>query len=376
MRRLWLTLAAAALLAAGCGGSRHAGTRHGGAPAQQKLLVGAVEDAAKWSPNPKATMALARDTGFRAVVLSAVWSRGDTAAHDLPPLRRAVAGAGVAGVEPIVAVYQMSSSTPLTDADRTAFASYAAALVRALPEVHDVIVGNEPNLNLFWMPQFDTSGGDAAAPAFERLLAQTYDAVKTARPDVTVIGAGLSPHGSDDPSSSRPTHSPTQFIRDLGAAYRASGRTKPIFDVFDIHVYGESPQVPPTVAHPNTTSIGIADYGKLVGLLRSAFGTVPPIAYGEYGVETAIPPDKASLYSGHEVVAAVDPATQARYYDEAIGMAACQPEVKMLFLFHVTDESKLSGLQSGLRYADGSPKPSLALVQPHLAHPVCKSPQR
>ena len=27
--------------------------------------------------------------------------------------------------------------------------------MRDVPEIRDVIVGNEPNLNRFWMPQFD-----------------------------------------------------------------------------------------------------------------------------------------------------------------------------------------------------------------------------
>jgi hypothetical protein len=35
----------------------------------------------------------------------------------------------------------------------------------------------------------------------------------------------------------------------------------------------------------------------------------------------------------------------------------------MLLLFHVVDESRLEGLQSGLRYADGSRKSSLDTVR-------------
>lgn len=320
-------------------------------------------------------MGLARSAGFRAIVLSAVWSRGRAAEADLPALRRAVAAATAAGIEPVLAVYQLSSSTPLDDADRAAFAAYAAALARALPAVRDVIVGNEPNLNLFWQPQFQ-GAADAAAPAYERLLAQTYDALKAADPKLTVIGGALAPHGGDDPTSSRPTHSPTAFIRDLAAAYRASGRRTPLMDAFSIHVYGESPKVPPTLAHPRTTSIGIADYRKLVGLLAAFDGTAQPgstlpIVYGEYGVETQVPAAKRSLYTGHEVVAAVDEATQARDYEEAIRLAACQPTVRMLFFFKVADESQLQGFQSGLDYADGSPKTSLAQVKPLIEHPVC-----
>ena len=90
-----------------------------------------------------------------------------------------------------------------------------------------------------------------------------------------------------------------------------------------MHPYGDSSSQPPTFAHPLSTSIGIADYGKLVSLLGEAFdgtaqpGSALPIVYGEYGVETQIPSDKASLYSGAEIrmsTKPVDPATQAAYY--------------------------------------------------------------
>jgi hypothetical protein len=348
------------LAVAGCGGST-----------QPKLLVGAVEDAAKYAPDAGAQMQLARESGFRAVVLSAVWKDGASAAADLPPLRRAVAAAVQHDVRPVLAVYQFSSSTPADPARRTAFASYAAALAKALPDVRDVIVGNEPNLNLFWMPQFGASGSDQAAIDYEQLLATTYDALKAEDGGLNVIGGGLAPHGSDRPTG-RPTHSPTEFIRDLGAAYRASGRAEPIMDAFDIHVYGESSRIPPSLRHPNTTTIGIADYPQLVRLLTNAFagtaqeGSKLPIVYGEYGAETQIPPAKAGLYTGHEVVSVVDEATQARYYRQAIEATERQPNVHMLFFFHVVDESALEGLQSGTRYADGSPKSSEAPVRAAL----------
>jgi hypothetical protein len=242
-----------------------------------------------------------------------------------------------------------------------------------------VFVGNEPNLNLFWQPQFDESGGDAAAAGYERLLAATYDALKSVSRGITVVGGNLSPHGQDDPSSSRPTHSPTRFIRDLGAAYRNSGRDRPLLDAFSIHVYGESSAIPPSFAHPKTTSIGIADYGKLEALLHEAFdGTAQdaaklPVDYGEYGVETTVPADRTSAYTGHEVVKTVDDATQAQYYAKAISLAACQPNVRTLLLFHVLDEPQLQGLQSGLYYADGTPKASLPQVRPAIEHPTCQS---
>jgi hypothetical protein len=364
MRRSYSTLTAAATLlavlaVAGCGTSKS------GAP----LIVGAVDDAAKWAPDPALAMAQAQGAGFQVIVLSAIWSPETTAAHDLPPLRRAVRAAVRHHVEPVIAVYQLSSSTPTSAADRAAFAAYAAALVRALPSVHRVIVGNEPNLNLFWQPQFGTDGSDTAAGSYEALLAATYDALKSLRSPPEVIGGGLAPRGGDDVTASRQTHSPTAFIRDLGAAYRASGRTQPLMDAFSIHVYGENPRIAPSFAHPRATSIGIADYEKLVSLLGAAFdgtaqaGSDLPIVYGEYGVETSVPADKASLYTGKEVVPAVSAATQAAFYRQAIELARRQSTVRMLFFFHVDDETQLAGLQSGVRYADGSPKPSLEVVR-------------
>jgi hypothetical protein len=326
-------------------------------------VIGAVDDAAKWSPTPGRIMAETRDSGFHAVVLTAVWKRGAQAEADLPPLRKAVRAAAAHDVEPLLDIYQLSGDTPRTPDERNAFAEYAAAIARALPSVHQVMIGNEPNLNLFWMPQFGDDGSDTGAADYEALLAGTYDALKAVNPDLTVIGGNLSPHGGDQADTSRPTHSPTKFIADMGAAYRASGRTQPLMDEFSIHVYGDSARIPPTLAHPNTTSVGIADYGKLVRLLHAAFGGSLPIVYGEYGVETTVPPDKQSLYTGKEVVPTIDPQLQAQYYRQAIQLARKQPDVRALFIFKVFDETRLEGLQSGVRYADGSPKPSLSAVQ-------------
>ena len=351
-----LTLCLAVLVLAGCGGRK-----------QPSFVVGAVEDATKSSTE---AIAKAKAAGFRADVLSAVWKPGAAADPALAPVTKALAAAGI---EPVLAVYQFSSATPLTDAERQQFASFAVSLVKELPEVRTVIVGNEPNLNLFWLPQFDASGGDAAAVAYEQLLATTYDALKAANPKLTVVGGALAPRGGDDPSASRQTHSPTTFLHDLGAAYRASGRTKPLMDELDVHVYGESPRVPPTLAHPRTTSIGIADYGKLVALVKQALGQELPIVYGEYGVESAVPPAMAQHYTGREVVAPVDEQTQAHYYHETIDLASCQPDVKALYLFHVLDEPQLEGLQSGVYYADGEPKASLPAVRQAIEHPKCRS---
>jgi hypothetical protein len=60
---------------------------------------------------------------------------------------------------------------------------------------------------------------------------------------------------------------------------------------------------------------------------------------------------------------AVPEATQAAYYRIALRLAACQPNVIGLLFFHVSDEDDLAAWQSGLYYADDTPKTSLATVR-------------
>ena len=192
--------------------------------------------------------------------------------------------------------------------------------------MHDFIIGNEPNLNRFWLPQFGPNGEDVAAPAYEQLLATTYDALKALRPHSTVYGGALAPRGVDRPGTGRDTHSPTAFITDLGAAYRASGRACRSWTRSRSTPIPENSTTGPNFPHPNSTAIGLADYAKLVGLLGTAFdgtaqrGSTLPILYDEFGIETQIPADKASLYTGTEPATTkpVDEATQAQMYQQAM----------------------------------------------------------
>jgi hypothetical protein len=287
-------------------------------------------------------------------------------------LDNVVSGAALEGLKVYVSVSNFGSkTTPLTDEDQDSFAQYAAAIATSFPTLAGIIVGNEPNLNRFWLPQFNADGSDAAAPAYETLLAKTYDAVKDAQPQLQVIGGAVSPRGGDNPNSIRLTHSPTLFITDLGLAYRASGRTTPIMDVFGFHPYGDNSSQPPTFAHPNTTTIGLADYGKLVSLLATAFdgtaqpGSTLPILYDEYGVESLIPEAQASAYTGREPTTTkpVIEVTQGAYYRQALSVAFCQPNVEGILLFHAFDEANFDRWQSGVFYADGTPKSSLPVLR-------------
>ena len=336
------------------------------------LLIGATEDAVRSTTlvDAKAQMDLLALAGFRGVRITQVWAPGERAVSpdDVTTLENVVAAAKLSNVTVLTSVMNFGSrTTPLTDADQSDFAAYTANVVEQVPELRMLIIGNEPNLNRYWLPQFNADGTDAAGPAYEALLAQTYDAVKTVDPGVTVLGGAVSPRGGDVPNGIRPTHSPTVFIQDMGQAYRDSGRTTPIMDGFAFHPYEDNSSIAPVSGtHPNTTTIALADYDKLVALLGAAFGDYTlPIWYDEVGVETQIPLEKQSFYINEEPATTkpVDEATQAAYYRQAIQLAFCQPNVRGLFLFHAFDERDLTGWQSGVYYADDTPKTSLDAVR-------------
>src|SRR5205823_2221829 len=124
-------------------------------------------------------------------------------------------------------------------------------------------------------------------------------------------------------------------------------------------------------AHPRTTTISLADYPKLLTLLGQAFngtaqpGSAMPIVYDEFGVQSRIPVAKAALYEGIEPksIRPVSEAKQGSYYAVALAMAACQPTVTAILLFHVSDEPTLDRWHSGVFYADDTPKTSLPVVQ-------------
>jgi hypothetical protein len=364
--RLTLLAAAGALFALAAPGLAEAGPG---------LTVGAVEDDVRVSSTVEAEtrMALFRAAGFRSVRVTSLWLPGQTRPTDseLGVLENVAEAASRNGVRVYVTVMHPGSrTTPLTDEARGEFAANAAAIAREVPSVRHVIVGNEPNLNRFWLPQFAADGSSVSAAAYLQLLERTYDALKAVSPSVRVYGGAVSPRGSDRPGGTRPTHSPTKFIQDLGIAYRASGRDRPVMDGFAIHPYGDNSSQPPATAHPNTTSIGMGDYDKLVALLAQAFdgtaqpGSSLPILYGEFGIESQIPDAKTGLYTGDEpaVTQPVSEATQAAYYRQALALAFCQPTVEGMLIFLSRDERARAGWQSGVHYVDGTAKGSLARV--------------
>lgn len=216
------------------------------------------------------------------------------------------------------------------------------ALVR-YTEIKDVVVWNEANSPTFWLPQ------DGAPAAYAALLAQCWDVLHEAVPDVNVI------------TTTAAGHDPVAFLRGVADFYRTSGRTAPLFDTIGHNPYPLHPDEAPAATHD--VYVGEGDYERLVAVVDETFaGTAQPLVaiwYLEDGFQTTVDSGRRRLYFGTESVRrTVSPATQAAQLAAAIRLAYCQPRVGAFFNFLLLDERSLTGWQSGLLWRDWRRKPA------------------
>jgi hypothetical protein len=278
-----------------------------------------------------------------------------TTIDELPFLERAAPQAEAAGVRIILVLYSRKGF----DHDRTKFCAWAQQVVQTVDQwgIHDFVVGNEVNTRLYWSPQKDATGRDVAAPAYEALLANCYDAIHAADPEANVIGMGLSPRASTAESNE-----PLVFLRDVGKAYRASGRTLPIMDQLSIHPYPNpnSPTDGPQVGYPNANRFGLANLDRVKQAVFDAFdGTAQPTTLNgltfvvdEIGWQT-----DTTQYAGYLNAENVRVVTERQQTDRIRTMVtrylACDPTVVGVQLFLLVDEPYRNGRDERGAYVGG-----------------------
>jgi hypothetical protein len=278
-----------------------------------------------------------------------------TAIDELPFLERAAPKAQAAGVRILLSLYSQKASVH----DPAAFCAWAANVATTVSQwgIHDYIVWNEPNTRLYWAPQKDGSGRDIAGPQYEALLARCYDALHAADPQANVIAMGLSPRASTNDSNE-----PLAFLRDVGKAYRASGRTTPIMDELSLHPYPNpsSPTDGPDVGYPNPDRFGVPNLDRVKQAVYDAFnGTGQPTTLNgltfvidEIGWQTDT--TGMSQYVNAENVRVVSEQTQANYLKElATKYFACDPTVVGVQLFLLADEKYRNGRDESGKYVGG-----------------------
>ncbi len=340
------------------------------------LTIGALEDGVKYSDQTLAEkqVAFAKQADLDALNITTAWTPGQTEPDpgELALLRGVADAAQKAGIQLLITAYAAKPSfAPTTDEQQDNYAQYMANLARSLPSVDAFAVWNEPNLNGFWLDQFDESGNDIAATAYEALLAKTYDALKAVSPKLKVYGGNLAPRGFDDADSSRPTHSPTAVHQ--GPGHRVSAERPHEAD----HGRLRAAPIPDPLVDPARSAAhrNLPRYRRLRQARLTARRSLR--RHGPRGLEAPgrvhgvrRPVDHPAERAGpvHEPRSRRSARTpyredtQADYYRQAFELAACQPTVIAVYIFHLFDEADLNRWQSGPYYTDTKPKSSLDAI--------------
>jgi hypothetical protein len=348
------------------------------AAAPGALGIGVVDDSPKGTlDGGEAFYSLMADLGMKEQRVTMLWDPSRDPALDDALTTPILTTAQLRGINVVFAVFPAKArgitSSPSAPAQ---FTAYLQHLARTHPFVKDYIVGNEPNQTRFWQPQFHPNGKGAACAAYQSLLAASYDALKAVNPGITVLGLGLSPRGNDNPrASSNISTSPVRCIRDMGRAYRASKRKKPLMDELSFHPYPKSDRDPlmrgyswPNAGIPNLNRIKQAFWDAFHGTAQPTFpegrGTRGlHFRLDEVGWQVGVAAGFESHYFGRETVPTTNEAAQAEVYGGLIPYLACDPSVRSVLFFGLRDEPDLDRWQAGLLRAEGSPRPAYDRVK-------------
>jgi hypothetical protein len=207
--------------------------------------------------------------------------------YDWAALDTWVNNATSAGLKPLLQVYYAPEwanrcpsnpkypvTKPPCDPDPRKLADFGFALAKrydgntlGLPKVSYFQPQNEPNLAVFFGPQFNSKGQPVSPGIYRSLLNRFYDAVKSVDPNNKVLSAGLAPNGNSSAVA------PLQFARKLLCM---TGRANPRptaakctvkLDIFDMHPYSSGG---PTHKASGADNVQIGDLGKLKKLLAAA----------------------------------------------------------------------------------------------------------
>ncbi len=371
------------------------------------LRVGVNDDAAKDPARVGWFYPTLGAEGLQVSALSLRWD--DSSPLTVPeqaPVAQAIAAAAANGQSVELDLFPLHSQVftdgqqcaPSSDpqgcgdtAQLAAFAAWVTEVATAFPTVHEFVVMNECNQPLFVNPQFDSSGNNQSAEICGRALAGAYDALKAANPQNFVWGVGLSPRGNDNPNAANNVStSPTAFLRDLGAWFTsfatATGRLRPLMDGLDFHPYPIPQSLPFAQGYAGVTSATVSNMPRIYGAFYDGFNGSPqptigqqaggglPVSLNEVGIQTDstgragyVGTETAANAAGGVIGQYATEAYQSSWYLQMLNLVACDPNIRLVDIYHLIDEAALSGWQSGLFYVDETPKESAATVHDWIA---------
>jgi hypothetical protein len=383
-----------------------AGVASGASLPWSGLTVGVNDDAGKLDATRDWFYPALAAEGMHVNTLTLTWDDyNPTAIPAQAPVANAIAAAQANGITVELDLYPAHSQA-LTDGRRckplkdpegcgdTAriqqFAAWTALVAQAFPTVHQFVVMNECNQPLFVNPQWDASGQNQSAEICGRTVAAAYDALKAADPTSFVWGVGLSPRGNDNASATtNSSTSPVRFVGYLGAWFKAfaakTHRTAPLMDGFDYHPYPVPQSLAFATGYPQPVDASVSNLPRIYAAFYAAFAGSPqrtigqqaggglPVSLNETGIQTATPygtglgTEVSATSAGGVLGQWATQAYQAKWYVQMLNLVACDPNVRLVNVFHLLDEADLAGWQSGLFFSDETPKSSAAAVQAWLA---------
>ena len=304
---------------------------------------------------------------------------GDYSTHVFEVLDSVVRGAKARGMEPLLTptgpIPDWASSSgrgSLYDPDPGEFEDFVRALGERydgtcvpprcaagaagepLPAVEQWAIWNEPNLKTFLRPQRDGDGRTVSGLIYRSLFLAAQRALADSGHgrDLLLIGETAPSRGSNSTA-------PLRFLRQvfcLDRGYEPLRHCEPIAaDGWAHHPYNPHipPWQPPNEEHRSIVSIGSMD--RLVKALRrsyeaSATAKRLPVYVTEYGIE-----------SHPQGGFGVSPQRQAEYLGIAEYLLYRDPWVDAFAQYLLDDDRnprRLLSFQTGLRFANGFPKPS------------------
>jgi hypothetical protein len=330
-----------------------------------RMFVGFYDDAAfRWRADRIQNLDRARDAHATIINAAVNWAKvaprrpANAAnpfdgAYDFSDLDDLVRGSQDRGIEPMLQIWgtpkwagPASNRVPRRLVDLTAFARAVATRYSGrypgLPFVRYYGVWNEPNLNQFLAPQFDSRGRSVGPALYAKLFTAAYSGIKRGN-KLAQVGLGeTSARGRDrHVKGLQDTHSPGRFYQ-----FVAKAAPKLKFDAVAHHPYPTDPKQRPeqVVRWPN---VSLTMVPRLESSLKKWFHrkSAVPIWITEYGHETTPDPQ------------GVDYETQSDYMKRAFAITARYSYVPM-FIWFVLHDDPGDPWQSGLIAEDGTLKPA------------------
>ncbi|HEV2821330.1 MAG TPA: hypothetical protein VGW11_12570 [Solirubrobacteraceae bacterium] len=255
------------------------------------------------------------------------------------------------------------------------FADFAEAVARRYPDAAAFTVWNEPNHNVFLLPQWKGGSGGELEPAsphvYRAMLHAAVPRLREAAPDATVLIGATSSLGTSEPDETDDRMAPMVFLRALACVDQAlqplrdgpcAGFRPLPGDGWAHHPYGG--RLAPWLPSPQVDDVRMADLARLTSTLDRLHesGRIErrlDLYLTEFGYQTN-PPDPTWR---------VTPREAARWLAEAERIARANPRVKSVSHFLVRDLPEREGdtlgerwrdYQTGLYFLDGAPKPTRA----------------